>query len=51
MLLASERIPHEDLALIVIDQDGETVAAAHEDPVAVDLRRGEAGGRDVVGRV
>ena len=33
VLLAGEGIPNEDLTLIVINQDGEAMAAAYEGPV------------------
>jgi hypothetical protein len=51
---AGEGIPHENLTLMVVDQDGEAMAAACEAPIpvgAVDPRQREAGGRDAVGRV
>jgi hypothetical protein len=54
VLLAGEGIPHDNLALIAIDQDGEAVTAAHEEPLfigAVSLRQGKAGVRDAVRRV
>jgi hypothetical protein len=47
-------IPHDNLLLIVIDQDGEAMAATHETPLhtwVLALRHGEAAGRDAVGRV
>jgi hypothetical protein len=54
VLLAGEGIPHDNLALIAIDQDGEAVTAAHEAPLltwAVSLRQGKTGVRDAVRRV
>jgi hypothetical protein len=53
VLLAGERIPHNELVLVVIGQDGEAVAAAQEAPLVTGvmaLRQEEAGGRDAVGR-
>jgi hypothetical protein len=52
-LLASEGIPHDDLVLILIDQDGEAMAAAHEAPQLASMppRHREPGGRDAVGRL
>ena len=48
MLLPGKGIPHDGLMLI--DQEGEAVAVAHEAPVPIDLY-GEAVGGNAVGRV
>lgn len=55
MLSASERVPHEGLALLLVDQDSKAMAAAHVFSMVVvgcvSLGHGEAGSSDTVGRV
>lgn len=53
MLSASEGVPHEGLALLLVDQDSEAMAAAHVFSMVVvgcaSLGHGEAGSSDTVG--
>ena len=55
VLSASEGVPHEGLAILLVDQNSEAMAAAHEGPgfvvVCAALGQVEAGGRDTARRV